>query len=224
VRRKSEVYRQEEIDEMARQQPTEPGPKPLGLVWIKCAYPVLFLGLKEVLESEADVHLGLKPPADRPPSSIVLCLDREDTASELKHLQTLDFDASIFILSLRADPQLAASALEEGASGFVNIEMEPSQIVHTLSLTSEGEVVVPRELVEDLVNEKPRKDLSLLTDQQLSILELVAEGMRNRDIAGRLFLSEHTVKQYLYTAYRALGVSNRTQATKLFEEWRSHQE
>jgi DNA-binding NarL/FixJ family response regulator len=48
--------------------------------------------------------------------------------------------------------------------------------------------------------------------------------MRNRDIAGRLFLSEHTVKQYLYTAYRALGVSNRTQATKLFEEWRSHQE
>ena len=53
-----------------------------------------------------------------------------------------------------------------------------------------------------------------LTDRELSILELVGSGVPNQDIADRLFLSVNTVKTYIRTAYRKIGVTRRAQAVR----------
>lgn len=194
-------------------------PKPLGLVWVKYPYPTtLSLGLVEALKTEADVHRGQNPPAEGLPSSVIICSNGENVASEVEHLRVLTPGVPHVVFGSRVDPQLARSALKAGACGFIHAGMRPEQIVCALSLASEGGAVFPKEILEDLVKEEPRVDLSTLTQRQLEILELVAEGQTNVHIARRLFLSESTVKQHLSTAYKTLGVKNRGQAARLFRQ------
>ncbi len=195
--------------------------QPLGLVWIKCALPTLSLGLEKILKAyAAHVHQGQKPPASDPASLIILfCSSAEDVASEVEHLRALAPNAPrVVVFGLSVDLQLARSALKAGASGFIHAGMSPQQIVRALSVASEGEAVLPRELLNQLVKEQSQADLSVLTPRQLEILELVAEGESNAQMAHRLFLSENTIKQHLSRAYKTLGVKNRIQAARLFQQ------
>ena len=70
-------------------------------------------------------------------------------------------------------------------------------------------------LVSEMVAKERDPDLLSLGSRKLEILEMVAEGLSNAQIGKRLYLSESTVKQHLRSAYRALGVKNRTQAARL---------
>jgi DNA-binding NarL/FixJ family response regulator len=192
--------------------------KPLGLVWIKCSYSTtLSFGLEWVLQAYAHVHRGQNPPPEGPPSLVILCPDGEDVASEVKLLRTLVRGIPSLIFSSHRNLQLARSALKVGARGFIHAEMPHEQIVRALLLASEGVAVMPGEVLEDLVREKPQEKLSALTSRQLEILELVAEGQPNASIAQRLSLSESTIKEHLRAVYKALGVENRTQAARLFQ-------
>jgi DNA-binding CsgD family transcriptional regulator len=84
-----------------------------------------------------------------------------------------------------------------------------------------GEVVLPRGLLRLWVGEQRRPGPGIgLSARQREVLGLVAEGLSNAEIAGRLFLSESTVKQHLRAAYKALGVKNRREAAALWRRWR----
>ena len=182
-----------------------------------CPYPVVRLGLVRVLEEEAEAYLGRKPRADgtRPPSSVVLCSEGEDLAGKVGHLGALAPGVPVLVMGLESDLALAREALRTGARGFLHVGMQPSHIVRAISLAQRGETVVPRELVTELIREEEPPDLLALTTRQKEILPLVAVGMTNAQIAGRLFLSEFTVKQHLRAAYKLLNVKNRTEAARL---------
>ena len=189
----------------------EPGS--LGLVWIKAPYSSLSLGLEESLKAEArGVHRGQNPPPDDPPSLIVFCT--EDVASEAKHLRALFPGVPSVLFGLRLELGLAGSAIKAGTRGFIHAGMRPEQIARALRLAAEGEVVIPRELLYELL-EEPRVDFEALTSRQLEVLELVVEGLSNAQIARRLFVSESTVKQHLRGAYKTLGVKSRLKAASL---------
>lgn len=190
--------------------------KPLGLVWIKCPYPVLALGLEKVLRTEAQVYRGAHPPVSANFSSLVYCPNGEDVASEVRSLRKLFPDAPALVCGLHVDARLAKDALQAGARGFIHVGMPPAQILRALSLASKGEVVIPREVLQSLVVGEAGPNTTDLTVRQLEILKLIAEGLTNAQIAQRIFLSEFTVKQHLRAAYKTLGVHNRTEAAKLF--------
>jgi len=78
----------------------------------------------------------------------------------------------------------------------------------------EVRVPAPRRFVPD---ERRREDLGI-TRREMEILELVAQGMSNREIAGRLFVSENTVKTHCSRAFDKLGARRRTQAVQLGKE------
>jgi DNA-binding NarL/FixJ family response regulator len=191
-------------------------PKPLGLCWIYCPYPVAAVGLAKILENEAHVHLGHEAPVEESLASIIFCTDDVENLSEgIKRLQQAnDSDAPILVFGLRLDLSLARAALQAGARGFIHAAMQPEQIIRALKVAKEGEIVAPRELVEYLIaNERP-VDLDILSARQREILELVSEGFTNAQIAKRLFLTESTIKQHLRAAYKVLGVSNRVEAAR----------
>ena len=189
-------------------------PKPLGTVRIECSYPVLAFALKEMLKEEAHVYEGRKPWGMEDPSFIILFASgNTNVASEVRRLCGLAPDAAVLVFGLHIDARLADNALRAGARGFMHAGMQPEQIVRALRLASKGEVSVPEELLESSVAE-----LAVLTRRQQEILGLASEGLSNAQIGERLFLTESTVKQHLYKAYRLLGVRNRTEAAKLLRD------
>jgi DNA-binding NarL/FixJ family response regulator len=193
--------------------------KALGLVWIDCPYPVLAIGLQEVLADHARLHLGQEPPENEAPALIVHCPAKaDDFVSELEYLRAAAPDAPILIFGLRVDPRAGKIALQAGARGFIHIGMQPTQIVNALSLARAGEVVIPGEILEGLMVARTSSGLETLTTRQQEIVMLVAEGLTNAQIAKRLYLSEFTIKQHLRHAYKILGVNNRTEAAKLFRQ------
>ncbi|MDQ3510064.1 MAG: response regulator transcription factor [Actinomycetota bacterium] len=195
------------------------GAKRLGLVWIHCPYPVLARGLIGTFAAEADVHHGEKPPESGVPACVLVCSDNEDeTEWMVREARSLASESPVLVFGLSSDLPLVRAALRAGARGFVHACMEPSQIVRALSVATQGEVVIPRDLLNDLVADEAPIDLGGLTPRQREVLGLVVEGMTNAQIARELYLSESTIKQHLRGAFKALKVKNRTEAARLLGE------
>ena len=191
-------------------------------VWIKDTSSLLSIGLEITLKkSGTRVHRGAGIPQGAAPSVIVYCIEGEedDLTLGVRELKELAPDAPIVIFGPSADLSLARAAVLAGAVGFLHAEMPAEQITRALHKAHDGEEVLPRELLMGLVSEMVTKerepDLSGLSPRKMEILEMVAEGLSNAQIAKRLYLSESTVKQHLRSAYKALGVKNRNQAARL---------
>ena len=195
---------------------TEKGPT---VVWIDCPYPALTLGLARIIEAAVlrVYSRGEEAPEGDEISLIVLYADGIDELSRgFGRIERLNSDAVVLVFSTCTDPALIRAALQMGARGFLHAAMTPSHIIRALTAAFEGELVIPRKLVEPLVMDGQRiVDIDALSARQREILEMVAADLSNAQIASRLFLSEATVKQHLRTAYRILGVSDRKEASRL---------
>jgi DNA-binding NarL/FixJ family response regulator len=195
-----------------------------GTVWIKDTSSLLSIGLEITLKkSGTRVHRGAGIPQGAAPSVIVYCLEggEDDLTLGVRELKELAPDAAIVIFGASADLSLARAAVLAGAVGFLHAGMPPEQITRALHKVHDGEEVLPRDLLMGMVSEMVAKerepDLSGLSPRKMKILEMVAEGLSNAQIAKRLYLSESTVKQHLRHAYKALGVRNRTEAARLLQ-------
>ena len=213
----------EEVQRTARRPPV-----PLGLVWVKSAQRVLSLDLEKALGKETRVHKGLEGLTAEPPAAVICCPDNldgdeEELAQEIEGIRTQAPGAPIIVLAFAPNLQLARGALKAGASGLIHVGMRPEQILRALSVALRGEVVLPRGLLHQWVEEHcwlaPRIDLS---PRQRGILELVVEGLTNAEIARCLSLNESTIKQHLHATYKLLGVKNRREAAALWRKfsWR----
>lgn len=191
--------------------------EPLGLVWINSIYPIVTLGLKDMLKTEARVHCGQEPPPEDDPTCVLLHLGAaKDPTAEWNRLQTLAPGIPVVVFGAQDDLRLARSALRAGARGFVHFGMQTAQVVRALKVATEGGMAFPRDMLHGLaLGEATPVEMEALTFRQSEILKLVAEGLTNSQIAQRLFLSESTVKQHLRATYKVLKVRNRTEAARL---------
>jgi DNA-binding NarL/FixJ family response regulator len=197
-------------------RPTHYEHKPLGLLWVESSYPVLSAGIERTLKAKARIHQGPTPPKEAP-SAVIYCANGGDVASEVRRLKAVAPDVPVLVMGPSVDLPLARSALRAKAGGFLHAAMSPEQVGRALSVALKGEVVLPRELLRELLMEEPPVDLSsTLGPRKREVLELVAKGLSNAEIARHLYLSESTVKQHLRGAYKALGVKNRTEAARVF--------
>src|SRR5918994_5008281 len=197
----------------------------LGAVWIKSSSSsLLSVGLESALKaSGTSVHRGPRAPQGTgAPSVIVYSAEGEDgLASGIRELKELTPQAAVVVFGASADLSLARAAVPGGADGFLHAGMPPEQIARALHKAQSGQEVLPRELLRGLVDEMVDEaeergaDLSGLGARKVEILEMVAQGLSNAQIAKQLYVSESTIKQHLRLAYKALGVKNRNQATRL---------
>lgn len=113
----------------------------------------------------------------------------------------------VLMLSVDEDPHTARDALSRGASGYVKKTIPPDDLAATVKALAEGTVVTRS---GDGGGRTP--DLHGLTERELDVLRLLAEGADNKAIAGKLFVTVKTVKYHLTNIFAKLGVSNRTEA------------
>lgn len=195
----------------------KPEDAPVGQVWLKAGQQeAVPLGLHTASRA-ARVHRGREQPAGEEPS-VVVCFPsaEEEVAPEVEGARALAPNAVVLVLAPSPSLRLARAALGAGAGGLLHGGMSPEQIHRAVRVALQGETVLPRSLLSEWVAEHRPPDLGvLLSARRRKILELVTEGLSNAEIAGRLFLSESTIKQHLHGAYRALGVRNRIGAATL---------
>lgn len=188
------------------------------LMWVcERRRSMMVLGLVRDLSEKVQVHLGWEPPWGLRPNSVILCCEdvTKPLSISIEHVRSYEPQACILVLGPYLDLPLAWRALRMGARGYIHAGLEPAQILRAVSVAVEGELVAPRKLMEYVIeNEAPHWNLETLSTRRREILDLVAEGMTNAQISHKLFISESTVKQHLYTSYRLLGVANRTEAAR----------
>jgi DNA-binding NarL/FixJ family response regulator len=192
--------------------------KSLGLVWVlSSSYSITTEGLKQVLEGKAEVRIGGESSAGSP-SCVVLYaggMQEEGCLEGMGRIRELYAGVPLLVLGSQLDLALAWAALKNGADGFVHAEMDPSQVLRAVEVVQKGELAAPRQLLRYLLSQNENPKIGELSARQREILKLVIEGLSNAEIAGRLYLSESTVKQHLRATYKLLGVKNRTEAARL---------
>src|SRR5215211_2093688 len=194
--------------------------KPLGLVWVlSSSYSITTEGLKQVLEGKAEVKIGGDSCA-RSPSCVVLYAGgmEEGWLEDMGRIRELYPGVPLLVLGSHPDLALAWATLKNSADGFVHAQMHPAQVLSAVEVVQKGELAAPRQLLGYFLSQNENPKLGELSARQREILELVVEGLSNAEIAGRLYLSESTIKQHLRAVYKVLGVRNRTEAAKVMRE------
>ena len=126
-------------------------------------------------------------------------------------------DVKVLMLTSFADEEALMSAIMAGASGFVLKKVNSSELLGAIRKVGEGESLLDTTMTEQLfrrLRDGKSEDpvLARLTDRERSILDLVAEGKTNRQIAEEMFLAEKTVKNYVSNLLSKMGMSRRTEA------------
>ena len=121
------------------------------------------------------------------------------------------------MLTSFADDEALFDAIMAGAAGYVLKQVRGSDILGAVrTVAAGGSLLDPRttaRVMERLRNQSADKDpLAVLSEQERRILELIGDGMTNRQIGERMFLAEKTVKNYVSNLLSKLGMQRRTQA------------
>jgi DNA-binding NarL/FixJ family response regulator len=142
----------------------------------------------------------------RPHVALVdLFLAGESGADVCKSIREASPSTRVLLIS-GAGRMSPAAARAAGASGFVSKDLDARDVVAAVRMVGLGMTMFPR---------KSEQPAPLLTEREREVLDLVAAGSTNREIAEQLFLSPHTVKEHTSVLYRKLGARNRAEAVQL---------
>jgi len=128
---------------------------------------------------------------------------------------------AVVILTIKEDDDTVYEAFRAGALGYLLKTSTPQDVVESIRLAERGEAkITPRiatKVLEDFrrVKEEEEVDdseLYVLSDREQEILDLVAQGLRNKEIATKLSIAEKTVKNHVSNILKALQVNSRTEA------------
>ncbi len=133
----------------------------------------------------------------------------------------------VIVLSMSEDPEHMRDALKFGANGYIPKTSKNSILSNAINLVLEGGIYIPPEMLGGIANtgmydtaaDKNSKKPTL-TDRQMEVLKLMAQGKTNKDIARILDISDATVKSHTTTIFRQLGAKNRTQAVHYAQQFK----
>jgi DNA-binding NarL/FixJ family response regulator len=151
-----------------------------------------------------------------------------DGLSALKELQRVVPRTRVVVLTTFGEDEYISRALAGGAAGFLLKDSAPDELIRAVRAVAAGEAylspavtqrVIGRFRHDDMgrVSEAKRR-LEALSERELEVLKLLARGLSNADIGGRLFVSEATVKTYMSRLLTKLDCANRVQAALLAQD------
>jgi DNA-binding NarL/FixJ family response regulator len=191
-------------------------------------HEVVRRGVKDLLEAEADIKvIGeagtassalARIPALQPDVAVLdVRLPDGDGVSVCREIRSRMPDVACLMLTSFGDDDALFDAVMAGAAGYVLKQIRGTDLVGAVRTVATGQSMLdPRaasQLMARLRDQAAKKDpLAGLTGQEKKILELIGEGLTNRQIGERLFLAEKTVKNYTSALFAKLGMERRTQA------------
>jgi len=199
-------------------------------VAIVAALPQSRASLQSLLRARKVEVVGSAPNLeslwDQPPEVAVdiilieVCGDFEETINSLNQSQ-LSSEAAAVVLTDRSDPRRVAEALRAGVRAILPADLPADQIVPALEAAAAGLIVLHPAEVDAVFPEAGASSSPLaelvepLTPRENEVLQMLASGLANKEIATRLAISEHTVKFHVASILGKLGAASRTEAVTL---------
>ncbi|HUN31154.1 MAG TPA: response regulator transcription factor [Trebonia sp.] len=191
-------------------------------------HEVVRRGVKDLLEAEGDIEvIGeagtaasalARIPALRPEVAVLdVRLPDGDGVSVCREIRSRMPEVACLMLTSFGDDEALFDAIMAGAAGYVLKQIRGTDLVGAVRTVATGQSMLDPQAASQLMarlrDQAVKKDpLAGLTDQEKNILELIGEGLTNRQIGERLFLAEKTVKNYVSALFDKLGMQRRTQA------------
>jgi two-component system, NarL family, response regulator DevR len=183
-------------------------------------HEVVRRGLRALLESEDDIEVV----GEAATAGMALVRLPDGSGVEVcREVRSLHPDINCLMLTSFSDDEALFNAIMAGASGYLLKETRANDLVDAVRRVAAGESLLDP-AVTGRVLERLRKGdeedprLASLTDQERRILELVAQGLTNRQVAERIHLAEKTVKNYVSNILAKLGMSRRTEAAVFYTQ------
>jgi DNA-binding NarL/FixJ family response regulator len=184
-------------------------------------------GLRKLLEVADDVQIVgeasngvecVKMLTKLKPDILLLDL-RMPEKDGLGVLEEVNFDTlptRVIVLTAAEDDRDVVRAMRLGARGVVLKQSASDLLLKSIRKVSDGEIWLDNRMTAEVIDafkksseSGQRREKPLLSDREKEIVQLVAQGFRNREIGEKLFISEQTVKNHLHNIFDKLGVSDR---------------
>lgn len=173
----------------------------------------------EVIGEAEDGQEGVEQALSLRPDVILmdLVMDGMDGIEATKEILAQWPEAKIIIVTSFIDDEKVFPAMEAGASGYMLKTSSASEIADAIRSAYEGDTVFEEEVTQKIIerDHMPQKYLlhDDLTNRETEILQLIAQGLSNQEIADECFITLKTVKTHVSNILSKLDVSDRTQAT-----------
>lgn len=183
-------------------------------------------GLRDLLSDEADLEVVAEAGSVEEALAVAMHVEPDvavvdvrlgdgDGITLCRELRSKPNPPACLMLTAFDDEEAMVGAIMAGASGYLLKQVRGQDVVNAVR-----EVAAYRSLLDpvstarvlDKLRHPPTDELAALTDRERDVLELIGQGLSNREIAERLFLAEKTVKNYVTSVLAKLGMQRRTQA------------
>jgi len=188
-------------------------------------------GLSQICDAEPDMQV-VGQAADGQESSRLAQLVRPDVVimdinmpvldgvQATRHISEANPGIGVIILTMYRQDQYVFEAIKAGARAYLLKDADSDELLRAIRAVADGEALLDSAIALKMIEEFRRLQsdpvgadgISLLTERELDILRLVAQGLDNNDIGDQLGLSEKTVRNRLTVIFEKLHVNNRTQA------------
>jgi len=202
--------------------------EPTIRVFLLDDHEVVRRGVRELLESEGDVAVVgeassaaealARVPAVQPDVAVLdVRLPDGDGVSVCRDLKSALPELACLMLTSYADDEALFDAIMAGASGYLLKEVRGADILGAVRTVAAGGSLLDPQTTARVIarlrtsTEQP-DPLAGLSEQERRVLELIGEGLTNRQIGERMFLAEKTIKNYVSNLLAKLGMERRTQA------------
>lgn len=137
-----------------------------------------------------------------------------------RELISLKPELKVLMLTSFQDDEALLGAILGGAAGYLIKDIKNLELLASIRKVASGESFLDTKLISSVTNrlrenKNPASEIYELTDQEQRVLEFIGEGMTNKEIAKNMFLAEKTVKNYVSSLLRKLGLERRTQAAAM---------
>jgi DNA-binding NarL/FixJ family response regulator len=212
----------------------QPGSAPLR-VFLLDDHELVRRGVRELLESEGDIEVVgeaasaaeamVRVPAVRPQVAVLdVRLPDGDGVTVCRDLRSQLPDLACLMLTSFSDDEALLGAVLAGAAGYVLKDIRGGDLVGAVRTVAAGGSLLDARstarVMARLRSDQTSDPLDGLTQQERRILDLIGEGLTNRQIGERLFLAEKTVKNHVSSVLSKLGLQRRTQAAVLVTQRR----
>ncbi len=214
-----------------------PAQRPIG-VFLLDDHEIVRRGVKDLLEADQGIVVVgeagtaaaalARIPALRPDVAVLdVRLPDGDGVTVCREIRSKMPSVACLMLTSFSDEEALFDAIMAGAAGYVLKQIRGTDLVGAVRTVAAGESMLDPEAASRVMarmrDQAARSDpLAGLTEQERRILELIGEGLTNRQIGERLFLAEKTVKNYVSALFAKLGMERRTQAAayaaRVFED------